>query len=51
MFKKLNYSFISMDEQNLSKQVDKMWDNHHHNFLVCKQETVDYLKGLNLVQS
>jgi FkbM family methyltransferase len=50
MFKKLNYSFISMDEQNLSKQVDKMWDNHHHNFLVCKQETVDYLRGLNLVQ-
>jgi FkbM family methyltransferase len=50
MFKKINYSFISIDEHHISKQVDKMWDNNHHNFLVCNQEDVSYLQKLNLVQ-
>ncbi len=50
MFKKLNYTFISIDEQNLSKQVDKLWDNNHHNFLICDVETVQLLRNKLLVE-
>ena len=49
MFKKLNYLFISIDEENLSKQVDKMWDNNHHNFLICDEKTIHFLKSKMLV--
>lgn len=50
MFKNLNYQFISIDEVNLSREVEKLWDNDHHNFLVCNSETINFLKEKNLIQ-
>jgi FkbM family methyltransferase len=50
MFKKLNYRFISMDETNISVVVDKLWDNDHHNFLLCHDDTIKYLQNLSLVE-
>lgn len=44
-----NYSFISIDEVNLSKKVDKLWDNDHHNFLLCNESTVEILRAEGLV--
>lgn len=49
MFLKFDYEFVSIDEINLSKKVEKLWDNDHHNFLICKKETVKYLRSINLV--
>lgn len=50
MFKNLNYKFVSIDEVNSSREVDKLWDNNHHNFLVCDFETINFLKEKNLIQ-
>lgn len=48
MFKNLGYRFISMDEINTSVVVDTLWDNNHHNFLVCNDSTIEYLIEKNL---
>ncbi len=48
IFNKLDYRFISMDEQHTSKVVDKLWDNKHHNFLICHDTTIEYLVNKNL---
>lgn len=48
IFQKLDYKYISMDEQHTSKVVDKLWDNQHHNFLICHDATIDYLVNKNL---
>ncbi len=50
MFSKLDYEFISIDEENKSKKVNKLWDNEHHNFLICGKETVSYLQSIGLVE-
>lgn len=50
MFDTLGYQYISIDEENISKQVDKLWDNNHHNFLVTHQPIIDMLKNKNLLQ-
>lgn len=50
MFNKLEYEFVSIDEENKSKKVNKLWDNEHHNFLICCKETVSYLQSIDLVE-
>ena len=40
LFLKLEYSFISIDEVGKSKVVEKLWDNDHHNFLICDNAVV-----------
>ncbi len=50
MFGKLEYEFISIDEENKSKKVNKLWDNEHHNFLICGKETVSHLQSIGLVE-
>lgn len=50
MFKKLGYEFISIDEENISVVVDRLWDNDHHNFLICDKKTVAYLQLIKLVK-
>ena len=50
MFKKIEYEFISIDEINISVVVDKLWDNDHHNFLLCDKSTLAFLQSINLVQ-
>jgi FkbM family methyltransferase len=50
MFNKLRYEFIRIDEVNKSKKVDRLWDNDHHNFLICCKETVSYLQSMDLVE-
>jgi len=49
MFRKLDYCFISIDEVNQSQVVNKLWDNHHHNFLICDKNTIQYLQSKGLV--
>ncbi len=44
-----NYSFVSIDEVNLSYEVDKLWDNDHHNFLLCNKTIIKTLKDAGLV--
>lgn len=48
IFKDLGYKFISIDEENTSRVVDELWDNNHHNFLICNTDTIDYLIEKNL---
>ncbi|MGF1534206.1 MAG: FkbM family methyltransferase [Bernardetiaceae bacterium] len=51
LFKEIGYTtFISIDEINLSKRVEKIWDNDHHNFLICLEETYQYLQSKALVK-
>ena len=50
MFSEFEYEFVSIDEENKSKKVNKLWDNNHHNFLICSKETVNYLQSINLVE-
>jgi FkbM family methyltransferase len=49
LFAELNYKYISIDEERTSVVVDRLWDNDHHNFLVCKPEVVEVLKKQKLV--
>jgi len=49
MFKPLGYKFISIDEQNISRVVESVWDNHHHNFLFCDESTIKSLQQKGLV--
>ena len=49
MFKGLGYEFISIDEIKQSVVVDKLWDNDHHNFLICNKNTIQYLRSKQLV--
>ena len=50
MFGEIGYSYISINEEDKSKVVNKLWDNNHHNFLVCDSTTIDFLKSVNLVE-
>lgn len=49
MFQKIGYKYISIDEINKSVVVDKLWDNNHHNFLICGECEIEYLKSKQLV--
>jgi FkbM family methyltransferase len=49
MFKPLGYKFISIDEQNISRVVENVWDNNHHNFLFCDEEIIRSLQQKGLV--
>ncbi|MEO6454500.1 MAG: FkbM family methyltransferase [Ginsengibacter sp.] len=49
MFKPLGYKFISIDEQKKSIEVDSLWNNNHHNFLLCGQKEIDALRKVNLI--
>jgi FkbM family methyltransferase len=49
MFKKLKYKFISINEVDSSRVVDSLWDNDHHNFLLCHDSTIADLRHKGLV--
>ncbi|MBS1670848.1 MAG: FkbM family methyltransferase [Bacteroidetes bacterium] len=49
MFNNLGYKYISINEETTSVVVDKLWDNDHHNFLLCHAETIQYLQQKGLV--
>ena len=49
IFRKIGYEYISIDEENKSFVVDKLWDNDHHNFLICNKSTILYLQSKNLI--
>lgn len=49
IFRGLDYRFVSIDEVGISKVVDHLWDNNHHNFLICHERTIQYLQGIGLV--
>ncbi len=49
LFSNLGYKFVSIDENFKSKVVEKLWDNDHHNFLLCTDEVITYLRQENLV--
>ncbi|MGI8584328.1 MAG: FkbM family methyltransferase [Chitinophagaceae bacterium] len=51
MFHEIGYKYISIDEISKACIVDKLWDNDHHNFLICNEDTIHFLQGKNLVQS
>ena len=49
MFSSLDYKYISIDEKNKSFVSETIWDNDHHNFLLCDEETISYLRSKKLV--
>jgi FkbM family methyltransferase len=49
IFMGMGYEYISIDEIGKSVVVDKLWDNDHHNFLICNKTTTRYLQSKNLV--
>jgi FkbM family methyltransferase len=49
IFKEIGYMFISINEINKSTLVDKLWDNDHHNFLICNKSTIEFLQTKNLI--
>lgn len=50
MFLDLGYRFISINENDKSSVVDNLWDNDHHNFLICDDEIVNILRSKHLVK-
>ncbi len=52
LLSKLDYNYFAIDEigQRL-KQVDKLWDNDHQNFLVCSNHAVNHLRSVNILIS
>jgi FkbM family methyltransferase len=50
MLRPLDYVFISVDEVGrTAKVVDRLWDNDHQNFLICRPELADSLRSKGLV--
>lgn len=49
LFARMGYVFISIDEENTSKVVERLWDNDHHNFLLCTKETITYLQSKKML--
>lgn len=49
IFREIGYEYISIDEKDKSFVVDKLWDNDHHNFLICNKSAVFYLQSKNLI--
>lgn len=50
MFKTIGYEYVSIDEIHESIVVDKLWDNDHHNFLICDKKVINYLQSIQLVK-
>jgi len=48
-FRKLNYCFVAINEQSVSTVVSKIWNNDHHNFLLCSPQHLNMLRANNLV--
>ncbi|WP_186289632.1 FkbM family methyltransferase [Methylomonas koyamae] len=50
LFGGLDYHYFSIDEigRRIIK-VDRLWNNDHQNFLICKAEIAEYLKGFDVV--
>jgi FkbM family methyltransferase len=49
MFTNLGYRFVSIDEASKAVVVNKLWDNDHHNFLLCNDSTIEFLKKKGLI--
>jgi FkbM family methyltransferase len=49
MFDAIGYRYISINETEKSIVVNKLWDNNHHNFLICHDDTIEFLRGKGLV--
>jgi FkbM family methyltransferase len=49
MFTDLDYRFVSINETRKSVVATRLWDNDHHNFLICHDETISFLRGKGLV--
>lgn len=49
-FKSLGYKFIAIDEVNPSKEVEHIWDNDHHNFLLVTEYVYNRLKSIKLIE-
>ena len=49
IFENLDYKFVSIDESGKSVVANKLWDNDHHNFLVCHEATIELLRKKGLV--
>jgi len=49
IFDKLGYNYISIDESNPGRVVSRLTDNDHHNFIICDQSTIDFLRIKGLV--
>jgi FkbM family methyltransferase len=49
MFKDIGYRYVSIDEISKSVVVNKLWDNDHHNFLICHDSTIEFLRGKGLI--
>jgi hypothetical protein len=45
-FRSIGYEiYLSIDEKEGIRIVDKLWDNDHANFLICKKEALDQIPG------
>lgn len=49
IFDNIGYKYISIDESNPGRVVSRLTDNNHHNFLICTQSTIDFLRIKGLV--
>jgi len=49
LFKNIGYSFVSINETGKSVVTAELWDNDHHNFLVCPGATISFLRQKGLV--
>lgn len=45
----LEYKFVAIDETSIPRLVDKLWDNNHHNFLLCQDHIVQLLLHNNRI--
>jgi FkbM family methyltransferase len=51
IFKTAGYKdYVSIDEVNKSRTVNELWDNKHHNFLICSPHITELLREKNLVR-
>jgi FkbM family methyltransferase len=48
-FKKFSYNIVQINEETISKKVDKITDNNHHNYLLCNSRMLELLIKQNLV--
>ena len=51
IFRGLGYNFISIDEINKSSVVQKITNLDHHNYLICNNQVVQYLKDQKLIEN
>jgi len=51
IFTKLDYIFISIDENSKPKRVTKITNNYHHNYLLCNSESFDLLITSKMIEN